>query len=180
MSSAFGKRKKSDGRDFYPTDPLFTEILCDKIPFKGAIWEPACGDGAIVNVLRNRGHRVVATDAFSYLKKFYHEKLDFLGDHDVTAPNIVTNPPSFCFDMFLVRALERARNRVAFLFGSFILTSSRSRYENIFKKHRPYHIIHIVNRMKVFGESSQFTHCWAIWDKQADSNRLTTVEWVLK
>lgn len=33
--------------DFYPTPPYGTEALLSVEKFNGAIWEPACGTGAI-------------------------------------------------------------------------------------------------------------------------------------
>ncbi len=176
MSSAFGKRKKNDGIDFYPTEPLFTEILCEEEKFSGLIWEPACGDGAISKVLDQYGYKVLSTDKY---KHGFGKKLDFLTQYYGPVDNIVTNPPSCLFDDFLTQALSVSNRKVAFLFGSFILSSSKSRYEKFFKENPPAKVIIILNRMKVFGESSQFAHCWAIWDK-SKTKKSTKLKWVLK
>ena len=172
MSSAFGKRKKSDGVDFYPTDPLWVDILCRHHKFKGIITEPACGDGAISEELKKHKYRVESTDKYDY--GYGYVGRDFL-DRKVHTDNIITNPPSFLFDEFWIKAYSLARHEVAFLFGSFILTSSAKRYKLIFEKTPPSKIIFIVNRMKVFGESSQFTHCWAIWNTKSKSKKTEAV-----
>ena len=39
---------------------------CAPKPLPQTIWEPACGPGAIVRVLRDAGHRVIATDLVDY------------------------------------------------------------------------------------------------------------------
>src|ERR1700728_823481 len=44
-----------DGPDFYPTPDWATRALIDNEPFVGRIWEPACGDGTMVKVLRDTG-----------------------------------------------------------------------------------------------------------------------------
>ena len=60
-------------------------------------WEPACGRGAIANVLRAAGHEVTATDLVDYggtIPPSYYRR-DFL--MEFRAPDgieaVVTNPP---------------------------------------------------------------------------------------
>jgi hypothetical protein len=50
------------GHDFYETPRCAVEALLavEKLPHW--LWEPAAGRGAIVNVLRDRGHAVIASD----------------------------------------------------------------------------------------------------------------------
>jgi hypothetical protein len=50
--------------DWYPTPAWATQILMDVEPFVGAIWEPACGDGAMSKVMMAAGHTVYSTDLF--------------------------------------------------------------------------------------------------------------------
>ena len=73
--------------DRYPTPPEATIALMDflNLDHDIKIWECACGDGAMLDILRAYGHEVVGTDII------YGE--DFLGDvwHDCNA--IITNPP---------------------------------------------------------------------------------------
>ena len=54
------------GNDLYETPEVATLALLRAEPLPRAIWEPACGPGAIVRVLRDAGHRVIATDLFDY------------------------------------------------------------------------------------------------------------------
>ena len=50
------------GLDLYETPSVAIEALLRVEQLPHHIWEPACGRGAIVNVLRSAGHSVVATD----------------------------------------------------------------------------------------------------------------------
>ena len=50
------------GNDLYETPEGATFALLRAEPLPRTIWEAACGRGAIVRVLRNAGHRVIATD----------------------------------------------------------------------------------------------------------------------
>ena len=52
----------SAGEDFYATPSWVTEALLRHIHFRGPIWEPCCGDGAISAVLGRHGYTVVSTD----------------------------------------------------------------------------------------------------------------------
>jgi hypothetical protein len=67
------------GHDLYETPREATEALlrAEKLPRN--IWEPACGPGAIVRVLRAHGHTVLATDLIDYQSKDQdHAHRDFL------------------------------------------------------------------------------------------------------
>jgi hypothetical protein len=81
------------GRDFYATPTWVTEALLRHVRFRGPIWEPCCGDGAMSRVLQDRGYDVVSTDLVE--RGFGTPGVNFLSCR--TAPNdcrsIVTNPP---------------------------------------------------------------------------------------
>jgi hypothetical protein len=70
-----------------------TEALLRHVRFRGPIWEPCCGDGAMSRVLQDRGYDVVSTDLVE--RGFGTPGVNFLSCR--TAPNdcrsIVTNPP---------------------------------------------------------------------------------------
>src|SRR5258708_38498345 len=84
--------------DLYETPAVAVEALLrvEKIPHR--IWEPACGRGAIVKVLRSAGHKVVATDIADYglpITPPGYWGRDFLLETDAPEGTeaIVTNPP---------------------------------------------------------------------------------------
>ncbi len=58
----------------------------------GPVWEPACGDGRIAEVLRDLyGVPVIGTDLID--RGYGEGGRDFLAEQDLLAPVIVTNPP---------------------------------------------------------------------------------------
>lgn len=89
--------------DFYPTWPGATRALLGAERFNGAIWEPACGDGAMSRELEAAGYVVVSTDLID--RGFGLGGRDFLGEWHGLAPNIVTNPPFRWAREFVDRAL---------------------------------------------------------------------------
>jgi hypothetical protein len=82
-----------EGRDFYATPPWVTEALLRHVRFRGAVWEPCCGDGAMSSVLADHGYDVVSTDLVD--RGFGTPGVDFLASHSVPlgCRSIVTNPP---------------------------------------------------------------------------------------
>jgi hypothetical protein len=82
-----------EGRDFYATPHWVTEALLKHIRFRGAIWEPCCGDGAMSAVLEAHGYDVISTDITD--RGFGTPGVDFLaaGRMWPRCRSIVTNPP---------------------------------------------------------------------------------------
>src|SRR5215210_5604055 len=85
--------------DFYPTHPDWTRALLAHVNLTREVWEPACGDGAMVRVLEKAGYEVRATDIA------YGD--DFL-ESDLRAGSIVTNPPFKLLDEFVHHGLSQA------------------------------------------------------------------------
>jgi hypothetical protein len=79
--------------DFYATPAWVTEALLQHIRFRGSIWEPCCGDGAMSTVLAGHGYKVVSTDIAD--RGFGKPGIDFLTRHKMPqrCRCIVTNPP---------------------------------------------------------------------------------------
>jgi predicted RNA methylase len=92
--------------EFYPTPPQGTRALLSVEDFDGPIWEPACGEGHIADVLVKAGYEVVSTDL---IPRGYGEgDVDFLRQTEPRAKHIVTNPPygRGLGDAFVLKALE--------------------------------------------------------------------------
>ena len=62
------------GPDLYETPSCAVTTLLREETVPNKVWEPAAGRGAIVRVLRNAGHEVVASDKLDY------GGLDFMRD----------------------------------------------------------------------------------------------------
>jgi len=116
--------------DFYPTPPHATEALLRVEKFDGAIWEPACGDGAISKVLEAAGYQVISTDLVD--RSYGETRRDFLMEYRPAAPNIVTNPPFKLSLEFVRKALELTSGKVAILARLAFLEGAERRdlYDN--------------------------------------------------
>lgn len=82
-----------EGRDFYATPSWVTEALLRHVSFRGPIWEPCCGDGAMSTVLASHGYEVTSSDIAD--RGFGTPGTDFLTCRNMSGEcrSIVTNPP---------------------------------------------------------------------------------------
>ena len=106
----FGRHSLADRKnDLYETPPCATRALIPFLDRGEAIWEPACGPGAIVRELRDAGFVVHATDLVDYGLEGSHSGVDFLMERDGGGMDvIVTNPPFKLADEFTRHALTLA------------------------------------------------------------------------
>jgi hypothetical protein len=168
-----------DGPDFFPTPAWATYALIDNEPFEGEIWEPACGDGAMAEVLGLFGNHVTATDLYD--RGFGESGVDFLKS-DRIADNIVTNPPYNSAEGFVRTGTTHARGKFALLLRLAFLEGA-NRYNTILSKNPP-------NRVWVFSERITFypagaihrgtgttAYAWFVWDKAA-GNSTAELRWI--
>jgi hypothetical protein len=117
------------GADLYETPPPAVRALLEAEDFNGkTIWEPACGPGAIVNVLRAAGHRVVATDLIDYGCPDSTGGLDFLKQQSAPkgAEIVLTNAPFMHANAFVRHALKLVPRVVLLLPITFLAGVNRS------------------------------------------------------
>jgi hypothetical protein len=162
------------GEDLYETPPEAVRALLavEEIP-SGGIWEPACGPGAIVRVLRAAGYEVWATDLIDYASPDQDRfGIDFLLEH--AAPDsigsIVTNPPFKLADQFVRHALRLCPRvymllRLAFLESKRridILESGSLERVYVFRDRLP-----MMHRAGWNGPraSSALAFAWFVWDR---------------
>ncbi len=91
LGGARGFDREKD--DFYPTPPVLTEALLRIESFPMTLWEPACGDGAILDVLTAHGHVVVSTDLVDRCCPGAGHGRDFLMEWQPMGEGLITNPP---------------------------------------------------------------------------------------
>jgi hypothetical protein len=109
--------------DLYETPAWVTQALCESVALPKVIWEPAAGRGAIVNILRARGHDVIAHDIEDYGRGY--DTRDFLsggkrikwfkGRSEEGRAAIVTNPPFSLAKEFIETSLKSGADLVALL-----------------------------------------------------------------
>jgi hypothetical protein len=116
------------GADLYETPDVAIEALLrvEKLPHH--IWEPACGRGRIVSILRAHGHTVWATDLNDYGCPESENRIDFLMEHqrrfDVEC--ILTNPPFKLAEQFVEHALYHSPRVIMLLRLAFYESARRS------------------------------------------------------
>jgi len=132
--------------DFYPTPPGATWALCNLGILPKLVWEPACGDGSMANVLHAAGHAVVATDLID--RGHGYSPVDFLRCPWLLAPAIVTNPPFNLADEFVEHALA--------LRAPIIAMFLRLKYLEGFKRHQRIHSRAPLASVLVFKERVKF------------------------
>lgn len=165
--------------DFYPTPSYVIEELLKREKFIGNIWECACGEGHISDVLKSNGFDVISTDL---IDRSYGSKVDFLKT-DFIADNIITNPPYKLSLNFVLKAKMQARNKIAMFFRTVFLESEK-RYEMFNDKKFPLKTVYqFSKRVSLYKggvklkNSGMIAYAWFVWDKNYVGN--TNIEWIL-
>ncbi len=155
------------GADFYPTPRWATYALADNERFDGEIWEPACGDGAMAEVLEDRGNPVVSSDLYDHgYGEIGH---DFLLT-DRRAANIVTNPPFNSAEGFVASGLRAANRKFALLLRLAFLEGA-NRANTIFHRAPPSRVWVFSERITFYMKGAQVAgsgttaYAWFVWDK---------------
>lgn len=163
-----------DGPDFFPTPAWATLALIDNEKFEGGIWEPACGNGAMSEVLAKTGCPVVSSDL--YQRGFGEAGIDFL-DNDRTADNIVTNPPYNSAEGFVASGVAKARNKFALLLRLAFLEGA-NRANTIFARNPPARVWVFSERITFYPAGAEVkgsgttAYAWFVWDKAATGTEL--------
>jgi ParB-like chromosome segregation protein Spo0J len=160
-----GKRAIArDPHDFYPTPRYVTEALLQVETFGRQVWEPACGDGAMAEVLKAAGYEVLASDL---IDRGHGDIEDFLTSNQ-KAESIVTNPPFDKDDEFVRKALVSTNHKVAMLLSlTFLEGSQRAKWLQI----TPLKTVHIfASRVNLCKNGEQdrkngrFVFAWFVWE----------------
>ena len=152
--------------DFYPTPRIGTTSLLDKYQFTGNVWECACGDGSMSNVLQEYGYNTISTDINP---RGIGYALDFLDTNELLAPNIITNPPfiysmEFCeHALFLGATTVALLNKTVFLEGierGAWLETTPLRYVFVFKKR-----LKMTRNGEPIKGGGMISFSWFVWER---------------
>lgn len=164
--------------DFYPTPAYAVEALLKRETFEGTIWECACGEGDISNVLLAHGHSVISTDL---IDRGYGQTIDFFKSTHV-ANNIVTNPPFKYAREFVEHAKQQTDGKIAMFLKTLFLEGG-SRYEMFHDTQYPlktvYQFSKIVTLTKAgmkMKNSGMLSYAWFVWDKNYVGK--PQIEWI--
>lgn len=175
---------KERGVDAYFTPPEATEALMRIEELPHSIVDPACGDGAILRVLRPQGHVVRGYDIIDY--GWPGTKIeDYTRSPLRKYAGIITNPPFIHAQAFLEKALMES-SYVAFLLRLNFLESTRRK--PFFEKHPPTRVWISSRRLPMMhrhgwtgtnATSSNQTFAWFIYDRRtrARGNQLRWFDW---
>jgi hypothetical protein len=118
-----GQRGKGD---FYETPYSVTEKLLDAVTDLdlGTLLEPAAGQGAIVRVLKDRGHASVTSYDLSH-------GVDFLNETQ-TFDTVLTNPP-FSLAKEFIDTAQRVAQKHIFLLLPLSYLHGKQRHDTVFR-----------------------------------------------
>ncbi|MDP4891058.1 hypothetical protein [Cypionkella sp.] len=156
-----------NGPDFYPTPSWATYALVDNEKFQGDIWESACGDGAMSEVLESTGANVQSSDLFD--RGYGETGIDFRGASR-KSDNIVTNPPFNAAEDFVHSGLKLAGRKFALLLRLAFLEGA-GRQHSIFKKAPPSKVWVFSERITFYPKnvvqkgSGTTAYAWFVWDR---------------
>ena len=185
--AALSERKN----DLYETPPEAVQALlaCERPPMR--LWEPACGPGSMVRVLRGAGYDVLATDLVDYSSADQDfSGVDFLirgiaesygGDRQ----GIVTNPPFKNAQAFVERALDLVPYvamllRLAFIESEArrpILDSAHLARVHVFRNRLP--MMHRDGYEGARITSGAIPYAWFVWQRgHMGPAQLNRISWV--
>jgi hypothetical protein len=158
------------GVDLYETPACATIALTRAELLPRCIFEPAAGRGSIVNVLRSRGHRVVASDAIDY------GGLDFVADFMTVTEMpagcgcILSNPPFQVINRFIAHALDLSPRVIMLARLALLESAARTEileYRNLARVHIFRNRLPFMHRDGWAGPraSSSIAFAWYVWDR---------------
>jgi hypothetical protein len=159
------------GDDLYETPACAVEALLrvERLPLR--LWEPACGRGAIVDVLRAAGHQVIGSDLVNYGDPTHFYRRDFLMEKlPAGCECIITNPPYKLAEQFVEHAIDLCPHVVMLLRLAFLESERRTGILEgrglarvcLFKRRLP-----MMHRDGWDGPraSSGIPFAWFVWDR---------------
>ena len=169
--------KERQNDDYYATDHHALELLLDSLKRDGIelhkyIWECACGQGHLSDVLEKNGYITTNTDLVDRGYRNNFLQLDFLTTNTIFDGDILTNPPYKYAKEFVEHALDTLNDGyycIMFLKIQFLEGQARL---NLFRKYPPKYVY--VNSARqscaMNGEFEKYKataicYCWFIWEK---------------
>lgn len=158
-SSTENKRRELD---YYPTPPDVTHALMRFLNLSPCkIWEPACGDGTMAEVLKHYGHDVAASDIRQ--TGYGVGGVNFL-DRVFSCDAVITNPPFALSEQFIRQALMCAGTVAMLLKSQYWHAKKRT---TLFSEFPPAYVLPLTWRPDFMagergGAPTMDVH-WTVW-----------------
>lgn len=167
--------------DFYPTPDTSMIPFFDIETFDGAVWECACGDGAMSKMMQGYGYNVKSTDLVD--RGFGDTGIDYLLEPELLAPNIVTNPPYKLAHQFIQKAIDLGAQKHCWLLRLAFLEGVK-RFNELYAHNPPARIYVFSKRQTMIrGDhdeawygSGKMAFAWFVWLK--DFKGTTELDWI--
>lgn len=170
-TNGISKTAIREQNDYYATDPAAMRELLKYETFDLNIWEPACGEGNLSEVLKEHGHNVYSTDLID--RGYPDDVFDFLTTDNKWFGDIITNPPFKYTTEFVLKSLESVdMGKKVAMFLKINYLSGKARYREIYSKVPPYRVYVFTgrtscsknNRPEGF-KNGAMDFVWMIWEK---------------
>lgn len=174
--------KQRELNDYYATDPKAMELLLEQERFSHHVWEPACGEGHLSEVLVKHGYDVHSSDIVD--RGYGDGCVDFLlyNKRNIDV-DIITNPPYKYAVEFVRHALDIVGqgHKVAMFLKLTFLEGQKRR--TLFRNTPP-KIIYVSSKRILcapngdFGlvKSSAVAYAWFVWEKGFTGDPI--VKWI--
>lgn len=171
--------------DYYATEPKATRLLLEREEFSDIVWEPACGQGHMSEVLKQGGYIVFSSDL---VDRGYEGTvvLDFLKETEPNKKDIITNPPYKYAKDFVEHALLISEDGVKIaMFLKLTFLESKSR-KSLFEKY-PFKTLYVSSERLQCAKNGDFdkygkgvgtavAYGWYVWEKGFKGK--PTIEWI--
>ena len=164
-------KEEREKNDFYATEPKAMYKLLEYESFDQNIWEPACGEGNLSEVLKEKGYNVYSTDLID--RGYQDELMDFINTDNKWFGDIITNPPFKYAIEFITKSLESIEpgKKVA-MFMKLNYLSGIKRYNEIYSIYPPQRVYVFTGRVscaknnqKELFKSGGLDYAWFVWEK---------------
>ena len=199
-------KDERQSEDFYATHPQCVIDLLQREHFNNYVWEPACGQGHISQILKENGYTVLSSDIIDrgYNGTIIYDFLqnDLFSD-DITNNidyDIITNPPYKFSTEFVKQALSKVHEgRKIAMFLKLTFLEGRERYE-LFNTNPP-KVVYVYSRRVACAKNGDFTvknadgstkldkdgneieltsgamaYAWFVWEKGYKGNSI--IQWI--
>lgn len=171
VKNGISKTAVREANDYYATDPKAMIELLKYETFNKDVWECACGEGNLSEVLKAHGYNVFSTDLID--RGYPDELIDFLKNDREWNGDIITNPPFKYTTEFILKSLEAIPegNKVA-MFLKINYLSGKARYRDIYSKFPPQRVYVFSGRVACSKNNTPegykggaMDYVWMIWEK---------------